>query len=371
MTDENAQGAQLKSVHTTTLPDLLRQAGVSLLVSTYQAGKLIVVRADGDHANTHFRNFNTPMGLAFDRGRLAIGTGLHVWEFHDQPEVARQLEPAGRHDACFLPRHAIVTGQIGIHEIAWAGDELWIVNTRFSCLCTPDPRYSFVPRWRPRFVSALAPEDRCHLNGLGLREGRPAFVTALGETDSPAAWRENKARGGCLVDVPSGEVIARGLSMPHSPRWHNGRLWILESGAGSLSVVDLAAGRLNTVALLPGFTRGLDFFGPYAFIGLSQVRESALFSGIPITDRLPVEERSCGVWVVDTRTGETVAFLRFESGVQEVFAVQVLPDRRYPDVLTDDQPTVANAFLLPDEALADVANSTPKRGERSGVEESR
>ena len=175
MTNENAQGAQLQSVHTTTLPDLLRQAGVSLLVSTYQAGKLIVVRADGDHANTHFRNFNTPMGLAFDRGRLAIGTGLHVWEFHDQPEVARQLEPAGRHDACFLPRHAIVTGQIGIHEIAWVGDELWIVNTRFSCLCTPDPRYSFVPRWRPRFVSALAPEDRCHLNGLGLRDGRPAL----------------------------------------------------------------------------------------------------------------------------------------------------------------------------------------------------
>jgi uncharacterized protein (TIGR03032 family) len=355
MTDQDAPPAQLPSVHTTTLPDLLHQAGISILVSTYQAGKLIVVRADEGRANTHFRNFDTPMGLAFDRGRLAIGTKLHVWEFHDQPDVARQLEPAGRHDACFLPRHATVTGLIGIHEIAWGGDDLWIVNTRFSCLCTLDPRYSFVPRWRPRFVSALASEDRCHLNGFGLRDGRPAYVTALGETDSPAAWRENKARGGVLVDVRSGEVIARRLSMPHSPRWHDGRLWILESGAGSLSVVDLATGRLQTVALLPGFTRGLDFFGPFAFVGLSQVRESALFSGIPITDRLKVEERSCGVWVVDTRTGETVAFLRFESGVQEVFAVQVLPGRRYPDVLTDDQPAVASSFLLPDEALADVA----------------
>jgi uncharacterized protein (TIGR03032 family) len=354
MTDD-APLAQLQSVHTTTLPDLLRQAGISVLVSTYQAGKLIVVRSDGERANTHFRNFDTPMGLAFDRGRLAIGTKLHVWEFHDQPEVARQLEPAGRHDACFLPRHAIVTGQIGIHEVAWAGDELWIVNTRFSCLSTPDPRYSFVPRWRPRFVSGLAAEDRCHLNGLGMRDGRPAYVTALGETDSASAWRENKARGGCLVDVPSGEVMARGLSMPHSPRWYDGRLWVLESGAGSLATVDLNSGRLETVALLPGFTRGLEFFGPFAFVGLSQVRESALFSGIPITDRLKVEERSCGVWVVDVRTGQTVAFLRFEAGVQEVFAVQVLPGKRYPDVLTDDHPAVANAFLVPDEALADLA----------------
>lgn len=355
MNDPAVDPPQLKSVHTTTLPELLRQGGFSILVSTYQAGKLIAVRADGDRANTHFRNFDTPMGLACDRGRLAIGTKLHVWEFHNQPEVARQLDPPGRHDACFLPRHAQVTGQIGIHEIAWAVDELWIVNTRFSCLCTPDPRYSFVPRWRPRFVSALAAEDRCHLNGLGLRDGRPAYVTALGETDSPAAWRENKARGGCLVDVPSGEVISRGLSMPHSPRWYDGRLWILESGAGSLSVVDLQTGRLDTVALLPGFTRGLDFFGPFAFVGLSQVRESALFSGIPITDRLTAEERSCGMWVVDTRTGQTVAFLRFESGVQEVFAVQVLPGCAYPDVLTDEHPAVANAFMLPDEALADVA----------------
>jgi uncharacterized protein (TIGR03032 family) len=368
MTEPAAPPEPVRSVHTTTLPQLLHQAGISLLVSTYQAGKLIAVRADGDTANTHFRNFDTPMGLAYDCGRLAVGTKVHVWEFHDQPEVARRLDPPGRHDACFLPRHAQVTGQIAVHEVAWAAgphpqplsqggrgeQELWAVNTRFSCLCTFDPRYSFVPRWRPPFVTALAPEDRCHLNGLGLRDGRPWYVTALGATDDSAGWRANKARGGILMDVPSGEVMARGLSMPHSPRWYDGRLWVLESGAGSVAVVDPATGRREPVALLPGFTRGLDFFGPFAFVGLSQVRESALFSGIPITDRLPVEERACGVWVVDTRTGQTVAFLRFESGVQEVFAVQVLPGLRYPEVLTDESEVVASAFLLPDKALADV-----------------
>jgi uncharacterized protein (TIGR03032 family) len=354
MADTPVDPNPLRSVHTTTLSQMLRQGGFSFLVSTYQAGKLIVVRADGDVTNTHFRTFDTPMGLAYDRGRLAIGTRLDVREFHNQPEVARKLEPADKHDAAFLPRHAISTGQIAIHEVAWAGNELWVVNTRFSCLCTLDPRYSFVPRWRPKFVTGLAPEDRCHLNGLGLRDGKPRYVTALGETDAPASWRENKARGGCLIDVASGEFIARGLSMPHSPRWYNGRLWVLESGAGSLATVELNTGRLETVALVPGFTRGLDFVGPFALIGLSQVRESALFSGIPITDRLPVEERKCGVWVVDTRSGQIVAFLRFEAGVQEIFAVQVLPGVRYPDVLTEDQPAVASSFMLPDEALVDV-----------------
>lgn len=357
MAEETPPAEQpLRSVHTTTLVQLLKQAGFSFLVSTYQAGKLIVVRVDGDTINTHFRSFHTPMGVAFDRGRLAIGTNVHVWEFHNQPQAAAQVEPPGKHDACFLPRFLQVTGQIGVHEIAWVGQELWVVNTRFSCLCTLDPRWSFVPRWRPKFVSKLASQDRCHLNGIGLRDGKPRYVTALGETDTPAGWRENKARGGCLIDIESGEFICRGLSMPHSPRWYDGTLWVLESGAGSLATVDLATGKLNVVALVPGFTRGLDFFGPFALIGLSQVRESALFSGIPITDRLPVEERKCGVWVVDTRNGQIVAFLQFQAGVQEIFAVQALPGIRYPDVLTEEHAAVANTILLPDEALKDVAN---------------
>ena len=90
------------------------------------------------------------------------------------PDIAPRVEPAGQHDACYLPRSCHVTGNIGVHELAWAGDELWVVNTRFSCLCTLDPDYSFVPRWRPPFVSALAAEDRCHLNGLAVADGGPA-----------------------------------------------------------------------------------------------------------------------------------------------------------------------------------------------------
>jgi uncharacterized protein (TIGR03032 family) len=227
------------------------------------------------------------------------------------------------------------------------------VNTRFSCLATRAVNHSFVPCWRPPFISELAPEDRCHLNGLGVRDGRVRYVTALGTSDCPAGWRENKRSGGVLLDVPSGEVIVRGLSMPHSPRWYDGRLWVLDSGNGRLAVVDEASGRLETVAELPGFTRGLDFIGRYAFVGLSQVRESAVFSGIAIAERPPAE-RCCGVWVVDIVTGRTVAFVQFEDAVQEIFAVQALPGRRFPDVVNDKPALLADAFVLPEMALADV-----------------
>jgi uncharacterized protein (TIGR03032 family) len=333
----------------------LRQLGASLLVTTYQAGKLVLIREEGHHLNTHFRAFQAPMGLAFDGTRLAVGTTLQVWEYVDVPAVTAKLDPPAKHDACFLPRASHVTGNIQGHELAWGnGGELWVVNTRFSCLCTLDRSASFAPRWRPGFVTALEPSDRCHLNGLAMVDGRPMYVTALGATDEPAGWRANKARGGILIDVDSGDIITRDLSMPHSPRWYDGRLWVCESGAGSIGSVDERTGRYQPIAELPGFTRGLDFAGNLAFVGLSQVRESAVFSGIPITERLKEDERTCGVCAVDLASGRVVALLRFDTTVQEIFAVTVLPGRQWPELINDDPALLENSFVLPDAALADV-----------------
>ena len=313
--------------------------------------------------NTHFRTFDKPMGIAAQGNQLAIGGKKTVWTLHNMPAAARKLEPVGKHDACYLTRRIHITGDIDIHEMAYAthdhaGGELWLVNTRFGCLCTLDADHSFHPRWRPPFVSAYAPEDRCHLNGLAMVDGRPKYVTALGETDSAGGWRQNKADGGLLMDIDTNEILLRGLSMPHSPRWYQDRLWFLESGQGSLAYVDLAAARhspftVHTVAQLPGFTRGLDFYGPLAFIGLSQVRESATFSSLPLMERLG-EERTCGVWVVHIETGQTLGFLRFEAGVQEIFAVQVLPNTRFPEILEWDDERLAHSYVLPDAALAET-----------------
>lgn len=324
---------------------LLQQLRASLVITTYQANKLLVARAAGAGLSMLVRTFDRPMGLAVDAHRIALGTRDRVWFLRNAPDIAPRVEPAGQHDACFVPRSCHVTGDVGVHELAWAGDELWLVNTRFSCLCTLHADYSFVPRWRPQFISALAAEDRCHLNGLAVVDGHPSYVTALGETNTANGWRANKPQGGCLIEVKSGEKISRGLSMPHSPRWHDGRLWLLESGTGQLVLVDPAIGRRQRVAELPGFARGLALSGPYAFVGLSKIRKTSAMDGVPLAER--GEQLKCGVAVVDLRSGQVVSLLEFQTAVEEIFDVQLLRGPRFPEVVGFQHETIQHTFVVP------------------------
>jgi uncharacterized protein (TIGR03032 family) len=326
---------------------LLQELGASLLVTTYQANKMLAVRANNNGLSTLVRTFDRPMGLAVGADRLALGCREQIWEFRNAPAIAPLVEPAGQHDACFIPRASHVTGDMCVHELAWAGDELWLVNTRFSCLCTLDPAYSFVPRWRPPFVTALSADDRCHLNGLAIVDGEPKYVTALGETDTPNGWRAYKARGGCLMEVKSGAIISRGLSMPHSPRWHEGRIWLLESGTGQLVLVDPATGRQESVAELPGFARGLALCGKYAFVGLSKIRPTSAMDGVPLAERR--DELKCGLAVVDLSSGCVCAMLEFQTAVEEIFDVQLLGGIRFPDVMGFQKDTIHHTFVVPPE----------------------
>lgn len=347
----------LASVHTSNFPQILRHFRSSLAVTTYQAGKLVLLRAEGNAINTHFRTFNHPMGMAADNERIALGAFMEIAEFRNMPAVAKRLEDPPRHDAVFLARRGHITGAIDIHEMAWDGaGELWFVNTLFSCLCTLDTKSSFVPRWRPPFVSHYAPEDRCHLNGLAMRDGKPRYVTSLGDANTPGGWRANKRDGGLLIDLEGDRIISRSLSMPHSPRWYRDQLWVLESGRGALQRVNPETGAREDVARVPGFARGMDFLGPLAFIGLSQLRASNPFTDIPITD--DNSERLSGVWAVNIENGNTIAFLKFTGGVEEIFAVQTLHGAQFPEILSE-QEYLQNSYALPEEALQEVQFSPP------------
>lgn len=368
-TGSEQQKPDFSSAYTQDLPDILQQLGISLAVSTYQAGKLILVRENEGNLNTHFKLFKKPMGVAAQNNRLCIGSQNEIQEFRNMPSVANKLQPSNKHDAVFIPRQRHTTGDIDIHEMAFADDgKLWFANTRFSCLCTHDVDHSFVPKWRPPFVSAYAPEDRCHLNGLAMRNGRPRYVTMLGKTNSKGGWRENKKDGGLLMDISDNRIICEGLSMPHSPRWHNGELWVLESGKGQISKVNEQTGKVTAVATLPGFTRGIDFAAGLAFIGLSQVRESATFCGLPLTES--DQERFCGVWVVELKTGKTLGFLRFNGSVQEIFSVQILPHTRFPELLENNDPLINSSYVIPDECLAEVDYSAIKQAQKKPANES-
>ena len=349
----------LHSQHTTTFPQLLTQANASLVVSTYQAGKLILLRANEESLNTHFVNLPKPMGVAFQNGRLSVGSGANVIDYFNMANVGAKVEPVDTHDGAFLPRRTHVTGDIDIHEMGFDSDnELWIVNTKMSCLCTLDINHSIVPRWRPPFISGYDLTDRCHLNGLAVRDGKPKYVSALGTSDKPAGWRENKAFGGMIMDVDSNEMIIEGLSMPHSPRWYRDKLWVLESGAGQLITVDEKTGEKTVVAQVPGFCRGIDFIERYAIIGLSEVRETAVFAGLPLTER--EQDRKCGVWIVDIETGDTVGYLVFSGGVQEIFSVQLVP-WKYPALLDLNDPLLHTSYSIPDEAIKDFTPPDPKQ----------
>jgi uncharacterized protein (TIGR03032 family) len=309
--------------HSRDFPGLLEQLGITLLVSTYQAGKVLVIGEREGKLDVQFHSFEQPMGLAVSPRMLAVGTRQAVWFLAAQPAEKGLLEG---YNGGFLARQAHCTGPIRCHDLAWCSGQLWVVNTLFSCLCTLEAGYNFVPRWKPPFISELAAEDRCHLNGLAADGQRPCYVTVLGRCNDKEGWRANKVRGGCLLEVPSGNVIVEGLSMPHSPRLYEGRLWVLNSGWGHLSLVEIAQGQVQAVAAMPGYTRGLAFFGPYAFVGLSKIRETNIFGGLPIGEWH--DQLICGVGVVEWRTGRTVATFIIRSGVDEIYDVQVVPLRR-------------------------------------------
>ena len=356
---------EVRHEYTHSLPPLLSQLGVSLVVSTYQAGKVVAVGVAQDQLTLSYHNFERAMGLAVKPDGIAVGARAQVWFLRSAADLAAQIEPAGRHDACFLTRSAHYTGEIQAHELAWAGDELWVVNTAFGCLCTLDGRHSFVPRWRPPFITSLAAEDRCHLNGLAMADGVPKYVSVLAETDTPQGWRPNKVTSGCLIDVASGQTVARGFAMPHSPRVHRGRLWMLHSGAGQLVLVEPTSGRTETVTELPGYMRGLAFYDRFAFVGLSKIRETSTFGGMPIAERRP--ELKCGVGVVDLDTGRLAAHLEFVTGVEEIFDVQVLPGARCP-VLSGPYPSLdATAPIWTVPQAAPSSNVSPALERRSKV----
>jgi uncharacterized protein (TIGR03032 family) len=284
-----------------------------------------VAAKDGRLALT-FHQFERAMGIAVKPGTIAVCTRREVWFLRNAPDIAAKLLPRGHYDACFLARTAHFTGDIQAHEAAWVGKDFWVVNTLFSCLSALHPNYSFTPCWRPPFVSALRPEDRCHINGLAMVDGQPRYVTALAETDTPEGWRPCKATSGCLIEVPSGNIVARGLALPHSPRVEDGRIFFLHSGHGRLDVVEQSTGKIESVAELPGVGRGLALHGGFAFVGLSKARPT--LEGVPIVARR--DQLQCGLAAVDLRTGHEVASLEFHAGVEELFDVQVLPGIMFP-----------------------------------------
>lgn len=304
---------------------------MSIAFTSYQSGRLYLLgRGAEKKLALHEALWPQAMGVVGDAQRLYLGTLTQLVRLENA--LAPGQLANGKHDRVYVPRNAQTFGNIDFHELGiGANGVVTVVNTRFSCLCEPSVTHSFKPVWKPAFVSALDAEDRCHLNGLAMVGGEPGFVTAVAATDSPKGWREHRREGGLAIDVRTDEIVCRGLSMPHSPRWRDAELWLLNSGTGELGRVDREAGRFEPVAFAPGFLRGLDFCGRYAIVGLSKPRDGR-FEGLALDERLAErgEQAWCGLQAIDLATGEVREWLRFGGPITELFAVCVLPGVRNP-----------------------------------------
>lgn len=312
----------------------LAEQNLSIAFTTYQVGKLCLI---GLNANRELsvseRSFNRCMGLCTTANGFYMSSLYQIWQFENMLESGQQQSG---YDRLYVPQLGYTTGDLDVHDMAIDKQgKLIFVNTLFSCLATLSNTHSFKPIWKPSFISKLAAEDRCHLNGLAMQNGLPAYVTAIGQSDMVDGWRSYRMGGGIVIDVRSNEIICDGLSMPHSPRWYQEKLWLLNSGAGEFGFIDPKIGRFESLCFCPGYARGLSFHGNYALIGLSKPRTDKTFKDLPLDAQFKkrnVEPR-CGILIINLYSGDIVHWFRMDGIVTELYDVITLPNVSQPMVL--------------------------------------
>lgn len=399
--------------YSNNLPKVLKKLNISLAFTSYQAGRLMLIRSDGETLDVNFKSFARPMGLSVTEEGMTLGVFTQIINFHredglldmlkqplqriedditaprvkpkekednpgsenseentteNEPEKltpeqiaaqkrieeyqAKLMAPVDeRADTCFITRSAHYSGMINIHDIDWGDEGLWAVNSSFSCLCTIEPDYSFVPRWKPYFISELVPEDRCHLNGMTLKDGKPAYVTTFSTSDESGMWRKGEKFNGTLMDVKSNTILLDGLAMPHSPRWHNNRVYFCNSGYGQICSYHPGNKITEILAEVPGFTRGMDFYGPIIFAGLSKVRQADVTSPAPLSEKY--DKTYSGIWLFNTdETNDSghmkeIGHIKFTGNVDQIYDVAVIPNCSFPELIEPSHPRMRNHFCHP------------------------
>ncbi len=329
------------------LPELLTQLNCTIAVSTYQAGKLIFISAvDNEQLVQLPRTFNRVMAVGIDGNRLALATRDEIVVLAHEPGLAPGYpKQPDTYDTLYVPRASYYCGAVDIHGLSWGKEGLWAVNTSFSCLSLINDTYSFIPKWTPSFISQLASEDRCHLNGIATTQGTPVYVTALGTGNERESWRKTLPGGGILMDVKNGEIIIKELPMPHSPRLYDGKLYMLLSATGEIVTVEPEKGRYEVINRIDGFIRGMSKCGDYLFIGFSRLRKNAsTFKDLPIAEKA----KHSGFSILHMPTGSFVSHLRYLASVDEIYDIQVLPGLRRPGILNTEDDTHRRALTTPE-----------------------
>lgn len=334
---QTQQLAPFSCAYTPNIPELLLHLNCSIAISTYQAGKVVFISPKNENQLIQLpRTFQKAMGIALEGNKMAIACKDEVIVLANSKNLATFYpKKPNTYDAMFMPRSTYFTGALDVHDLDWGNGQLYAVNTSFSCLVKIDDNYSFTPIWKPPFISKIASEDRCHLNGMAMQNGRPKYVSAFNTGDTPQSWRAEVTTSGIIMDVDTNEIIAENLPMPHSPRLFDGELYVLLSATGELAKIDIETGKYQVVTKLGGFVRGLARCGDYAFIGLSKLRQnSSTFAKLEIAKKAT----QAGIAVVHLPTGAYVGSIQYKMSVDEIYDIQVLPDMLRPGILNTLKP---------------------------------
>lgn len=339
--------APFSCTYTPNFAELLLQLNTSLAISTYQAGKVVLISPKNAEELVQLpRTFHSPMGMALKENKLAIATKSEVVVTVNNAELAKNYPKSpNKYDSLFLPTATYNTGQVDTHDLHYGDNErLFAVNTSFSCLTEIDDNFSFTPVWKPKFITDFVSEDRCHLNGLAMANGQPKYLSALGTTNTHQGWRDTITSGGVIFDIESSEVIAQGLAMPHSPRIINGKLYCLLSAAEKLVEINPQDGKMTDVAHIPGFVRGMTTIGDYAFIATSKLRQnSSTFKHLKIAQNADV----ASIVAVHLPTGAITGKLTYLASVDEIYDIIALKGFMRPNVLNNLTPFHHQGLITP------------------------
>ncbi|MFY0606561.1 MAG: TIGR03032 family protein [Cyclobacteriaceae bacterium] len=345
--DSTNSNAPFSFSYSPQLPELLLKLNCSLAISTYQAGKIVFISPKDENTLTTLpRTFDKPMGFDIQNDQLVLACKDEVISFGNSRELAASYpRQPNTYDSLYVPRVTYHTGSVDMHDIKIGKNGIWAINSSFSCLCLINGDHNFIPKWKPKFVSDLVSEDRCHLNGLVLEDGHPRYVTALGQSNTHQSWRENIIDGGVLIDLTTDEIIFDQLAMPHSPTLHNGTFYLLLSATGQLVKLDLEKRKIEVIKELEGFCRGMDIVGEYAFIGMSKLRKnSSTFAKLPFTEKAKIS----GIKVVHLPTRSLVGDIKYQTSVDEIYEVKVMQNSIRPNILNTINPIHKYSLTIPE-----------------------
>jgi uncharacterized protein (TIGR03032 family) len=403
----NDTGVSFEVSYTANIPSLLQALNITIALTSYQAQRLVLIRSTADSIDVDFTHFPRPMGLAVKNDSIVLGTFNEIVRLQREDVLVEQMkkpllkmeddstvkkiadeeeqlanqramqnealpdalkpteeelkafeeksaawkeyqeklyEPVNEQvDACFIARSSHYSGMINIHDVAWGNEGLWVVNSTFSCLCTINPNFSFVPKWKPHFIDELSPHDLCHLNGMAMKDGEPAYVTSFSTHNEVNAWRESlETNQGTLMCVKTNRILLEGLDLPHSPRCYRDKVYFCESSKGLVSSYDPETGERTTVAELPGFTRGMAFYGSLMFVGLSRLRKSSVVMAKSALEKY--EQTYSGIWIINLEDNNEVGKIVFDGSFSQIYDVGIIEESCFPEIIQPDHPRMRNHF---------------------------